>query len=202
MKKMIPYLLIFSLVACRKHDVDPNQSETDCSKQKFVISGAKGDCYIYKSLNLTLPAKWGSTNSLGVDIDGDKSDDIGFGISDISFHYFCNFIVLNKSIDVSAYHFTSANDGIDTNSLNIYYDVKGFNLNDTIKNSTDWTTQKDTIYKMGIIKHRNYVNPKFILKNPYIGFRLFNNKDTLFGWMHVAITDTSIIVYDYAYQKR
>jgi hypothetical protein len=202
MKNTLLILILFSLVACKKHDVKPKTDTTICTKKNFIVAGAKGDCFIYKSLNLTLLPKWGSYNNIFVDINGDESNDICFGIIDFSYNLYFEFLVINKSIDISAYHFTSAINDVDSNSLNINYDVKGFNLNDTIKNNSEWTTKKDTIYKTGITKHRKYDNHIFSLKNPYIGFRFINNNDTLYGWMHVAITDTTIIVYDYAYQKR
>jgi hypothetical protein len=205
MKNKLFILILFSLVGCKKHDMNPNQSKTNSIK-KFIIVGTKNDCMVYKNYSTPLQTTYNSKNILNIDIDSDKTNDIGFACETISENGHFYFYLENTSFDISTLPLSSQVYSTDSNNIHFYGKIKGFNLNDTINKTSGWTTQKDTINKSGITKHRIYNQLNLSYNYSYIGFRFTKNSDTLYGWMRISFTGNccsgNITVYDYAYQKQ
>jgi hypothetical protein len=205
MKYTTTIFVMLLFVACRKHDIDPNQSKTDSIK-KYIIAGAKNDCMVYKSFTPPLQAIYDSQQSLKIDINGDGINDIEFYSYEISENPFHRVVLDNKNIDISLLN-PIYNIQTDTNYLAIASNstIKSFNLNDTINNLSGWTTQKDSVYKSGIIKQRRIINIGTMgtIIPQYIGFRFINKTDTLYGWMRTSgNTWGNFLVYEYAYQQK
>jgi hypothetical protein len=189
-KDLIITMLLFILFACCTRD------ENNCVKRNFILAGENNNCMKYKSFNPPLQVNLNSS-SVSIDIDGDQKNDLRFNVRLDSWIRSLVYIE-NKNIDLN---FSSINYQVqwyssDTNRIVFAGTLKGFKRNDTIRNSSSWSTQSDSIFKTGTIKFR--VPGEIEFRPTYIGLRLIDNVDTVYGWLHIE----GGYIYDYAYQVK
>jgi hypothetical protein len=199
MKNILLIILLLTFMACHKHDANPVKP---CVKFNYILAGDSSKCLIYKSFNPPLQANmygpW-----LQVDLIGDTSKDIAFMApqSACKCYWLANYNNKKNNIDISIQNLSYIENA--SNTLTTCGFIKGYKINDTIRNTSEWTTSKDSISQSGITLNRAGYNLNLNLTCPYIGFRYTANKDTLYGWLHVGVVNKeNIVVYDCAYQKQ
>ena len=217
MKTIAPILIsIFLLtISCEEEIQNPDLIEPG---HEFILQAgdALSDSVIYYEFDPYITVRGSRTgvdtnfyylDSVQLDLNEDGNFDLFFEYYMYYIDYYCDTSEANDSVAVDCFPDadafcrikTSGNVEIALEKTDFGLMPKKFDMGDSIDSRLNWSGLKDKTRFSYPTSLDNWDSDEY---TKYMGFRLFENSDTLYGWLRLNTYYSNYIeIYDYAIEK-